>query len=133
MTRWTVGIAALATLHVSMARSARAQTADSWPSAGARLARVEEPSVPPTADLASSACAMRLRDPKTGREYLVRHSTAQTEVAPHGAGPTTSTTTRLLHAVGEYARVEPKGDTLSTRVVTVDCLSSRVVVRRAGT
>jgi len=133
MTRWTFGIAALVTLHVCLAGRAHAQAADSWPSAGAQLVRVADPSMPPSSDLASSACAMRLRDPRTGREYLVRHSTAQTEIAPHDAAPTTSTTTRLLHAVGEYARVEQKGDTLSTRVMTVDCLNSRVLAGRAGT
>jgi hypothetical protein len=134
MARWIVGIAALLTLHMFAAPRARAQAADNWPSAGTQLIRVREASVPPTSDMATGACAMRLRDPGTGREYMVRHSTAQTAVAQHAAGATTSTSTTLLHAAGEYARVEPKGDTLSTRIITVDCLSSRVIVaRRAGT
>jgi hypothetical protein len=64
---------------------------------------------------------------------MLRHSVVQTSVAEHQSGATTSTTTRLLRAVGDYARLELKGDTLSTRVVPVDCLTSRVVARRAGT
>ena len=75
----------------------------------------------------------RLRDPRTGREYMLRHSTAQTAVAQHQSGATTSTTIRLVRAAGDYARVEPKGDTLSTRVVAVDCMTSRVVAPRADT
>jgi hypothetical protein len=131
MAHWIVGIAALATLLMSAARGARAQAAVSWPSPGTQLIRIDDPSRAPALDVTSSACAPRLRDLRTGREYLLRRSRAQTEVAQHHAGATTSTTTRLLRAVGEYSRLELKGDTLSTRVVTVDCLTSRVVARRA--
>jgi hypothetical protein len=53
--------------------------------------------------------------------------------AQHEAGDTTITTSRLLAAEGEYSRIELKGDTLSTRVVTVDCVTSRVVARSTGT
>ena len=131
MARWIVGGAALAALLVSAPRAARAQA--SWPSSGTHLARIEDASIPPTSDIASSACARRLRDPRTGREYMLRHSSAQTSVTQHQSGATTNTTTQLLRAVGDYARVELKGDTLSTRVVAVDCVTSRVVARRAGT
>jgi hypothetical protein len=43
---------------------------------------------------------------------------------PTPIGATTNTTTRLLRAVGDYARLELKDDTLSTRVIAVDCLTS---------
>ena len=133
MTRWIVGTAVSATLLLSAAHGARAQAAVSWPSAGTHLVRVEEAPVPATPDITSQACARRLRDPRSGRGYMLRHSTAQTSSAQHQAGATRSMTTRLVRAVGDYARVEPKGDTLSTRLVTVDCTTSRVVARRAGT
>ena len=133
MARWIIQGFALATLLVSAARGANAQAATSWPSAGKQLARVEDASVAPTSDIASNACAGRLRDPRTGREYMLRHSSVQTSVAQQQSGATTATTSRVMRAVGDYARVELKGDTLSTRVVAVDCLTSRVVARRAGT
>ncbi len=132
MARWIVGIAALASLLVSATGGAHAQAASPWPRPRAQLVRVEDASVLPTSDITSAACATRLRDPRTGREYMLRHSTAQTTVAQHQAGATTSTTTRLLRAVGDYARVELTGDTLSTRLVAVDCLNSRVIPERAG-
>ena len=133
MSRWIVGGATLAMLLVSAVRGASAQAADSWPSAGTQLARVEDASVPPTSDIASIACSRRLRDPRTGREYMLRHSRAETSMAQHQSGATTSTTSRVVRARGDYARVGSKGDTLSTRVVAVDCLTTRVVARRAGT
>jgi hypothetical protein len=133
MARSLMGIAASAVLLACTARGAHAQAAASWPSAGTRLVRIEEPSTPATPDAPSEACARRLRDPRTGREYLLRHSSAKRDVARQEAGTTTTTTTRLLDAVGDYGRIELKGDTLSTRLVTVDCTTSRVVARRAGT
>jgi len=133
MARLLIGIAALASLLASAARSAHAQTVSSWPRAGTPLVRGEETSMSPTSDISSAACAPRLRDPRTGREYMLKHSSVRTTVAQHQSGATTHTTTRLLRAVGDYARLEAKGDTLSTRVVAVDCTTSRVVTRRAGT
>src|SRR5204862_801002 len=107
MNCWIVGITASATLLVSAPNAARAQAAASWPSTGTHLVRVEDPSVPPTSDIAGSACARQLRDPRTGREYLLRRSSAKTEVASHQENAP-STSTRLLRAVGEYSRVELK-------------------------
>lgn len=83
MIRSGMGIAASAMLLVLAAPGAHAQRAASWPTAGARLVRVEDV-------------------------------------------PATATTTRLRRAVGDYARIEPKGETLSTRILTVDCVTSRV-------
>jgi hypothetical protein len=135
MTRPIVGIAASAMLLVVAAPAAHAQRAASWPSAGTHLVRVEDASstpavVPasgnPAAVLKPEPCAARLRDPETGREYLLRHSSREENFAQRKAGATTTTTTRLLRAVGDYARIELKGDTLSTRVIAVDCLTTRV-------
>jgi len=133
MARWIVGITVLTMLSVFAARDARAQAAASWPSVGTLLTRVEDPSRPAASDIADGACATLLRDSLTRREYVLRHSVVKTSVAQHQSGATTNTSTRLLRAVGDYARVESKGDTPSTRVVSVDCLTSRVVTRRAGT
>lgn len=135
MTRMAVVIAGAVLLLVCTARGADAQRAASWPSAGTHLVRVEDvPTTPaaiatsgnPAAVITPEPCAARLRDPQTGREYVLRHSTRREHVAQHEAGATTNTTTRLLRAVGDYSRLELKGDTLSTRVVAVDCLTSRV-------
>jgi hypothetical protein len=133
MTRWMVGIAAFGSLFLPVARGAHAQGASLWPRAGTLLVRVTEASVPPAPDITSAACAPRLRDRGTGREYMLRHSSVQTTVAQQQSGATTSTTTQAVRAVGDYARVERKGDTLSTRVVAVDCITARVVTRPAGT
>jgi len=144
MNRWIVGIAASAALLVCAARETRAQAAASWPRVGARLVRLEEAPMTETTLPARNgkapvtvstpqACARQLRDARTGREYLLRHSTMKQNFAQHEAGDTTITTSRLLAAEGEYSRIELKGDTLSTRVVTVDCVTSRVVARSTGT
>jgi hypothetical protein len=133
MTRLLVGIAASLPLLVCTARGAQAQRA-AWPSVGAHLVRIEEGAVSqaamPTpggaAVVTRDPCAAKLRDPRTGREYMLRHSTKQEQVQSRQSGAATITTTELKHAVGDYARIEPKGDTLSTRVVTVDCMTSRV-------
>jgi hypothetical protein len=135
MIRSGMGIVASAMLLVCMARGAHAQRAASWPRVGIRLMRVEDVPATPAgipssgnsaAVITPEPCAARLRDPHTGREYMLRHSTRQEQVQSHESGATTTTTAQLTHAVGDYSRVEPKGDTLSTRVVTVDCLTSRV-------
>jgi hypothetical protein len=141
MIRSGMAIAASVVLLVCTARDAHAQRAAAWPSVGTHLVRVEDvpatsASVPtsgnPAAVLTPEPCAARLRDAQTGREYLLRHSSREENVAQHGAGATTTTTTRLLRAVGDYARVELKGDTLSTRVIAVDCLTTRVRPPQGG-
>jgi hypothetical protein len=135
MIRSGMAMAASAMLLVCTARGAHAQRVASWPRVGTHLVRVGD--VPATpAGVPSSAnsaavitpepCAARLRDPHTGREYMLRHSTRQEQFRSHESGATTTTTAQLTHAVGDYARIEPRGDALSTRVVTVDCLTSRV-------
>ena len=144
MNRWIVGVAASTALLLCAAREVRAQAATSWPRVGARLVRVEEGPMSQTTlparngkgDVTVStpeACARRMRDARTGREYLLRHSTMKQKFAQHDAGDTTIATSRLLAAEGEYSRIELQGDTLSTRVVPVDCMTSRVVARHTGT
>ena len=144
MNRWIVGVAASAALLVCATRETRAQAAASWPRVGVRLVRVEEAPMTETTLPARNgkaavtvstpqACARTLRDSRTGREYLLRHSTMRQNFKQHEAGDTTLTTSRVLAAEGEYSRIELKGDTLSTRVVTVNCVTSRVVARSTGT
>ena len=144
MNRWIVGVAASAALLVCATRETRAQAAASWPRVGVRLVRVEEAPMTETTLPARNgkvpvtvhtpqACARQLRDARTGREYLLRHSTMKQSFKQHEAGDTTITTSRVLAAEGEYSRIELEGDTLSTRVVTVDCVTTRVVARSTGT
>src|SRR4051794_37616299 len=109
MTRSLVRIAVSAALLACTARGAPAQAAAAWPSAGTHLVVVEEAPAPATPGATREACARRLRDPRTGREYLLRHSVAKQNIAQQKAGTTTTTPTRLLDAAGDYGRIELTG------------------------
>jgi hypothetical protein len=123
---------------VAGAQSTRGKTA-AWPSPGTRLERVEElPATSPASslpvggagatDLSRGACAMRLRDPRTGSEFLIQHSEVRQSVARDAGGAmTTRVETSLTHAVGEYTRIQRGADTTHSRLLSVDCLSSQVV------
>jgi hypothetical protein len=123
---------------VAGAQSARGESAE-WPAPGTRLQRVEElPATSPASalpvggagatDLSRGACAMRLRDPRTGSEFLIQHSEVRQRVARDSTGAMTARVeTSLTHAVGEYTRIERGADTTHSRLLSVDCLSSQVV------
>lgn len=97
---------------------------------GAQLARVEE--LAPASGVGGAApfagaCAARLRDPATGREYLLVHSSMRTATAATGA---TSTTT-LQAAIGDYALVDGLAKGAPVPRVQVDCPTSRVIAQLA--
>ena len=130
--------AATVVIAMCAARGASAQSAAAWPSVGASFVRVQEsqapamplaaPSVagPAVPNIANTACATRMRDTKTGREYLLQSSTVEQRADEHESGATTTTTTRLTRGIGEYARMETPTST-SKRLVKIDCLTSKVI------
>lgn len=69
-------------------------------------------------------CARRLRDPRDGRELLLKRSQITTSMRKKSD----TTVTKLDHAIGDYARVSdgPRGqsDSLNLRV---DCVSGRAL------
>ena len=72
------------------------------------------------------ACAMMLREPKSGQEYLLIRSNTQTTAAKTGNGTETS----LVSATGDYAAMSenrPQAPPLAR--LRVDCTSSRIMER----
>ena len=70
----------------------------------------------------SHACAMVLREPKSGQEYLLVRSNTQTAVAKTG----NRTETSLVSATGDYAAMSENPPQARLRV---DCTSSRIIER----
>lgn len=99
------------------------------PQTGTQLERSAElPAVPSSAgapDAAfSRACAGRLRDPKTGREYLLLHSEIERRVTESD----TLVSSALARAVGDYGPVPAEGSTAQASAqLRVDCRTSRVL------
>ncbi len=95
------------------------------PRPGTHLERVAELPAAPAAPF-GRACAMRLRDAATGREYLIVRSETRTTAAAGAAGA--STAVALASAVGDYAPVSadgPPGPPVAR--LRVDCATSRVL------
>ena len=94
----------------------------SSPAVGARLERVAEQPGPSTSTF-DRACATRLRDSATGREYLLTRS----EIL-HDTRHTDSVTTSVLRrAVGEYAPIVEGARGPDSARVRVDCTTSQVL------
>jgi len=100
------------------------------PQPGARLTRAAElPVGSPTpsggaAATFGQACAMRLLDQASGREFLLVHSDVRTSTSRQGD----ATETALASAVGDYALVSGDGrGGPPVPTLRVDCTTSRVV------
>lgn len=78
----------------------------------------------------ATACAMLLRDAKTGQKYLLTRSYTRTTVATSG----NSTTMSLASATGEYAPVLADNSLQTPRLaqLRVDCTSSRIIDRTSA-
>jgi hypothetical protein len=93
------------------------------PQPGSTLTRVAELPNPTNVPSFDRACAMRLREDVTGREYLLVRSDIRTERETLGS----LTATVLASASGDYAlirkdpREQPEAD------LRVDCSTSRVI------
>jgi hypothetical protein len=103
---------------------------------GTLLARVAElpaaPGVPPAPGTPGfdRACATRLRDTATGREYLLMRS----EITHDSRRSESVATAVLRSALGEYAPTgapDASGGRVSAERVRVDCTTSRVVASTA--
>ena len=70
----------------------------------------------------SHACAMRLRESKSGQEYLLIRSNTQTTTEKTG----NRTETSLVSATGDYAAISENPQLARLRV---DCTSSRIIER----
>lgn len=107
----------------------RASRATLTPTVGARLERAAElPAQSATGGMQAPAfaraCAMRLRDARTGREYQIVRSEVQTTERQADS----VTTTTLARAVADYdaVRADAPTGTPSARL-RVDCITSRVL------
>jgi hypothetical protein len=67
------------------------------------------------------ACAMRLQDPRDGREYLLRKSVIATPTTQNGG----TTVMRLKHALGDYAPIGPPGAKGEQMRLRVDCVTGQ--------
>ncbi len=70
-----------------------------------------------------SVCAMRLQDPRDGREYLLRHSVIATPTTQDGG----TTAMRLKHALGDYAPIGLPGAKGEQMRLRVDCVTGQPV------
>jgi len=116
-------------LALAVAACARPLQRTQAPRPGTQLERVEElPAAPAEAGAPgagfAAACAMRLRDGGTGREYLLLRSEVRRTVAETD----TLTTSTLASAVGDSGPV-PEGGAAGRPAaqVRVDCTTSRVL------
>jgi hypothetical protein len=118
-------------LVLSVSACARPVQRAEGPRPGTPLERVEElPATPTDAGGAApgasfaQACAMRLRDPSSGRDYLLLRSNIRRTVA----GTDTVTTSALASAVGDYGPMSAgRGAGRPATEIRVDCITSRVL------
>ncbi len=98
---------------------------------GVRLVRAAELPGAAAGPVVDGACAMRLRHPRSGREYLLRRSFTVAPTTREGA----TLVTRLERAVGEYEPLDVPssgGADLTGARLRVDCVTGEAVGWTAG-